>query len=63
MDGKMIFNLEDANLPTEGGAWDAMLEHVRQHASYDEIFADGKPEIHDLFDDDDIVEEGDEEWL
>jgi hypothetical protein len=38
MDGKMIFNLEDANLPTEGGAWDAMLEHVRQHASYDGIY-------------------------
>ena len=52
MDCKMIFNLEDAT-------WDSMLKHVRRYASYDELFADyadGKPEIHDLFDDDDVVE-------
>jgi hypothetical protein len=52
MDGKMIFNLGDANcdLPTTGKAWEILLEHVKENAMHRDLY------LGDL-DDDDIIQE------
>jgi hypothetical protein len=63
----MIINLDDANLPTFGPAWEAMLEHVHNNASNEELL-EGVDEdwmkdrvlecydISDLFEDEEILE-------
>jgi predicted HicB family RNase H-like nuclease len=59
----MTINMDDANLPTEGPAWEAMLEHVLANASSEVLYADVDPEwvqsnfdIGDIYDNDEIVD-------
>jgi hypothetical protein len=59
----MTINMDDANLPTEGPAWEAMLEHVLANAGsgdlYEAIDAEWVKfnfDISDIYDDDEIVE-------
>jgi hypothetical protein len=59
----MTINLDDANLPIEGPAWEAMLEHVLANAGsgdlYEAIDAEWVKfnfDISDIYDDDEIVE-------
>jgi hypothetical protein len=42
MDAKMTINLDDANLPTTGTAWDAMLKHVMANCDVDDIIEEIK---------------------
>jgi len=63
----MIINLDDTNLPTEGDAWEAMLEHVREYASNEELLEGDREDwmkdrvlecydIGDLFEEEEILE-------
>lgn len=59
----MTINMDDANLPTEGPAWEAMLEHVLANASSEVLYADMDPEwvqsnysVGDIYDDEEIIE-------
>jgi hypothetical protein len=59
----MTINMDDANLPIEGPAWEAMLEHVLANAGsgdlYEAIDAEWVKfnfDISDIYDDDEIVE-------
>jgi hypothetical protein len=59
----MTINMDDANLPTEGPAWEAMLEHVLANASsgdlYEAIDAEWVKfnfDIGTIYDDDEIVD-------
>lgn len=59
----MTINMDDANLPTEGPAWEAMLEHVLANASSEVLYADVDPEwvqsnysVSDIYDEEEIIE-------
>ena len=63
----MTVNLDDANLPTHGAVWEAMLEHVLNNASNTELLesCDGEWikdyvkdnwDIEDVYDEDEIAE-------
>jgi hypothetical protein len=59
----MTINMDDANLPTEGPAWEAMLEHVLTNASsgdlYEAIDAEWVKfnfDIGSIYDNDEIVD-------
>jgi hypothetical protein len=48
MDAKMTINLDDANLPTTGKAWDAMLKHVMANCDVDDIIEEIKNRGNDI---------------
>jgi len=59
----MTINMDDANLPTEGPAWEAMLEHVLSSVDSEVLYADVDPEwvksnfdISDIYDEEEIIE-------
>jgi hypothetical protein len=59
----MTINMDDANLPTEGPAWEAMLVHVLENAPSEILYeaVDGEWvkdnfDISDIYDDEEIME-------